>query len=176
MACCNCQLFTLDCLRAIAGIPRWVQNDNENLVSAYNDVVKIELEMRLGDCFAYFCDLKQQIEDNIITKPVWWDVFINGKLMYFAGKMLKYYAMLSGISSINNESTVTAETQSDNFKVASSATYKQAMVLWEESKKWLDKNAKEYEITCWTPSGCDTCKKADKFSLLFTPPAKKTIY
>lgn len=162
MSCCNCNLFDIACLRAAAGIPAWAQNDNENLVQAYNDVITIELEPKLGACFAYFCELKAQIDDGSITEPAWWDELINKKLLNFAAKALKYYFVTAGLASGGNTGTFTAETDPYNIKVTRASLNEQANLLWNEVVKWLNKNAEQHQIECWLNNGAcnDSCKKS----------------
>lgn len=170
MSCCNCNLFDLACLRRNAGIPKWVQDDNENLQRAYNDTIVMQLKMNLGACFDYFCELKQQIDDLIISKPVWWDTLINDKLLNYSAKSLYYYFMLAGLAGGGNNGTYTAETNNENIRLTNTIVFKQVQILWDEVKKWLDEHSEEYNIDCWlvNPQCEAKCNKNSGYISLFT--------
>lgn len=165
MSCCKCFLFDIPCLRAASGVPKWVQDDNEALVQAYNDVHVIELQTRLGTCFDWLCEIKAEFEAETIPKPAWWDMLVNNKLLNFAAKALRYYFVTAGLANAGNTGTYTPEVEIYNMKVTRATLREQADLLWSEAVKWLNDNAEIIGMECWLENrfcevkSCDNCKK-----------------
>jgi len=175
MSCCPCNLFDLECLRERAGVPAYVTNDNHTLVYALHSTNE-EMQKNLGACFDYLCELKTQIEQLLIAEPTWWQTLVNKKLLPYASKVFRKYFLQAGLVSGNNEGTVTADAQAQNYKLAISALFAQSNELWKEVEKWLNENAEANNISCWSPT-CDTiCSKKKPYLYIFAPETKKTIY